>query len=67
MNCYYPVNLATNPDFAVVDGAGAGADEDDFHALKRRKHEVDKEEKGSAHLAQATNGALRKPKKVVNF
>ncbi|KAG9220551.1 hypothetical protein CCMSSC00406_0004007 [Pleurotus cornucopiae] len=64
------VDIATHrPILGIVDSAGAGADEDDFHALKRRKHEVDKEEKGTTHLAGATNanGALRKPKKVVNF
>ncbi|KAL4259388.1 Zinc finger CCHC domain-containing protein 9 [Pleurotus pulmonarius] len=54
------VDVVKHSILGVVDGA----DEDDFHAFKRRKHEVDKEEKGSAHL---TNGALRKPKKVVNF
>ncbi|KAF4567409.1 hypothetical protein EYR40_006408 [Pleurotus pulmonarius] len=51
------VDVVKHSILGVVDGA----DEDDFHALKRRKHEVDKEEKGSAHL---TNGALRKPKKA---
>ncbi|KAJ8696136.1 hypothetical protein PTI98_006025 [Pleurotus ostreatus] len=64
------VDTATHrPILGIVDSAGAGADEDDFHALKRRKHEVDKEEKGTSHHAPATNanGALRKPKKVVNF
>jgi len=44
-----------------------GADEDDFHALKRTKAMVDKEEKVVSQLARRRPWSQVKPKKVIVF
>jgi len=55
----------TQGDAFVLGMSTGGGDEDDFHVLKRRKAEVDREE--SASSKKPSEVALAKPKKVVKF
>ena len=50
-------------------GAGAGADEDDFHTLKRNLADVDKEQKAVERTQKSRhrNQAQPQKKKVVSF
>ena len=50
-------------------GTEAGADEDDFHAFKRKSAEVDKEQKAVERIQKSKPKIPSKPqnKKVVNF
>jgi len=50
-------------------GTEAGADEDDFHAFKRKSAEVDKEQKavGRVQKSKLKNASKLQKKKVVNF
>jgi len=50
-------------------GAEAGADEDDFHAFKRKSAEVDKEQKTAERIqkARVRNKTQSEKKKVVKF
>ncbi|EJU04416.1 hypothetical protein DACRYDRAFT_114745 [Dacryopinax primogenitus] len=62
-----PLRWKDNQGDALVLGMttdGKGADEDDFHELKRRKTEVDKEDLANKKVDEAP---LPKPKKVVKF
>ncbi|KAJ7219334.1 hypothetical protein GGX14DRAFT_591632 [Mycena pura] len=75
-------SLTNNMKDAAVFGVGreAGADEDDFHILKRRKTELDRDEKGDKRLKRLADikagvhsgivkpfGTKVKPKNVVYF
>lgn len=67
--------LADGGAAATLLGTGreAGADEDDFHMIRRRKLEIDRDEReeGKALRAGAVTGVVEapsvKPKKVVYF
>lgn len=57
---------ARNP--LLVGSAGsAGADEDDFHALQRRKESMTREEKREEKVAKVGPLHVRKKPKVVQF
>jgi len=69
-NCKLRGKAATEKTMFFGTGAGAGADEDDFHAFKRTSAEVDKEQKAAERILKSKlkpPPQSQKKKNVVNF
>ena len=45
----------------LLEGKPIGADEDDFHVLKRKRHEVELEEAAEAQAASAPKRKVARP------
>lgn len=68
---FHLTNVQSLDGGAVVSFLGvgyeAGADEDDFHMLRRRNLEIDGDEREDAGVVKTSGGASVKQKKVVYF